>query len=367
MSNYKAHTVYPPGEYLSEELEDRNLTQSDFAEIIGRPLKTVNEIIKGKKSITPETANAIAAAFGTSPDIWLGLQADYDIYKLQNQKNKDKQSDVKDRAELYSLFPVRDLKKRGWIPDEKNVKKLKEDIFRLYSIRNTTVWKEGCLARFKKSGCGEINNNYINAWIELGKKIASTTKAAAFDKNGLKQFVPSIKEYSKHKDGVKKIVEKLNSIGVKLIFLPHFSKTRVDGASFWMDGSPVILMSLRYDRIDNFYFTLMHEIGHIVLHGDDDRHNFFDDMNEAGKSNDKKEKEANRYSQNNLTPLDFIAELKEQRIIHAKAIVQKSNDLKIHPGLLIGILQHEGKLTYGQYRAGLVKIKESIPKSLIHN
>jgi HTH-type transcriptional regulator/antitoxin HigA len=79
----KSKIIFPPGEILLEELEARNLSQSDFAIRLNRPLETVSEIIKGKKSITPESANDIAAALGTSPELWLGLQEDYYSYKNQ--------------------------------------------------------------------------------------------------------------------------------------------------------------------------------------------------------------------------------------------------------------------------------------------
>ena len=75
MNKRTAAEVFPPGDFLSEELEARGWTQSDLAAIIGRPVRLVNEIIAGKRSITPETATGLAEAFGTSPDVWLALEA----------------------------------------------------------------------------------------------------------------------------------------------------------------------------------------------------------------------------------------------------------------------------------------------------
>lgn len=100
--------VSHPGEMLKDELEARGITQTDFAKIIGLQIRAVNEIIKGKRSISPEVANIIGAALGTSPDLWLGMQADFDIFEWQ-KKSKHKEEDVKKRSELYSLFPVSEL------------------------------------------------------------------------------------------------------------------------------------------------------------------------------------------------------------------------------------------------------------------
>lgn len=363
MKNFTPNTVFSPGEFLLDELEERGITQSDFAEIIGRPLKTVNEIIKGKKSITPETANAIAAVFGTSPEMWLGLQADYDLFKLNKKTSKDHQADVKQRAELYDAFPVRDLKKRKWISEKKNVEDLKNEIFSLFSIVNLSQWAETCLANFKKSSCGEINMNYLNTWIELGKLIAKKIKCSDFDRNGLIEFAKNLKSYSRDDNGVKKIVNELKLLGVRLIFLPHFSKTKVDGAAFWLNSKPIILMSLRYDRVDNFYFTLLHEIGHIILHGKNS--NFIDDLSDTQKLENKQEEEANEFAQKNLAPLNLINEVKRYKPITPRVIIKLSQSLNIHPGILIGTLQHKGILSYGQYRVGLEKIKNKIPAELM--
>jgi len=364
MNVYSPYNVCHPGEVLLDELEARNISQSDFAEIIGRPLKTVNEIIKGKKTITPETANDISAAFGTSPEMWLGLQAEYDLFLLRQKKSKQ-QEDVKKRARLYNFFPVRELVKRNWVNKTRNVDDLQKEIFSLFSLTNIFDWEEGCLANFKKSDYGEINKNYINSWIELGKKIARDINCPAYNKKALEQFVDDIKSFSVDDDGIEEVVNKLNEMGVRLIFLPHFSKTRVDGASLWLDDKPVILMSLRYDRIDNFYFTLMHEIGHILLHQKNDINCFYDDLSEVKKSKNKSEKEANLFAQQNLVPDELIEYFKEQKKVRAKNIKEKSKELNIHSGILIGNLQYHNIISYGQLRRGLSKIKSTIPQELI--
>jgi HTH-type transcriptional regulator / antitoxin HigA len=369
MQNLKPNIVFSPGEILLDELEERNISQSDFAEILNRPLKTINEIIKGKKSITPETANDIAAALGTSPELWLGLQAEYDLFKISHSK-KDNNEEVKNRAELYAHFPVKELRKREYISNTKHIAETRKEIFTLFSLTDILQWKKDCLvnfANFKKSSRGDINENYINAWIELGKKIAKETKIVPFNKKGLIDFTHEIKSFSQKDDGIKNIVNELGKLGVKLIFLPHFSKTRVDGATFWIDKTPVILMSLRYDRIDNFYFTLLHEVGHIILHGDNEYKNFFDDTMTIGDSTDKREIEANKFAQDELTPQGVIGSFAGIRpgAVPFNIISEKSKEANIHRGILIGVLQHKKLLSYGQYRVALAKIKDKIPAGLI--
>jgi HTH-type transcriptional regulator/antitoxin HigA len=104
--------VFPPGEFLSDELEARGWSQQEFAEIIGRPPNAVSQIINGKRSITPATAKELAAALGTSPMFWLNLEAAYRLCQTDDAPNR-----IAVQARLRSRYPVRYMVQRGWIED----------------------------------------------------------------------------------------------------------------------------------------------------------------------------------------------------------------------------------------------------------
>jgi len=352
-----------PGETLQEELEERGLTQTDFAEIIGLPIRTVNEIIKGKKSISPKIASAIGAALSTSPDLWLGMQADYDISELQ-KKNKKKEAQIKKKYELYSLFPISELIRRKYLPNKKDVEDLKNKVLLILGIDHIDNFTKKDFAFLRASQTGNIVENYLRTWVFLGKNKSTDLTVMPYNAEGLKVFARDIKSYSllPVSDGIKKVVEKLNDLGVRIVFLPHFSRTRVDGAATWLSpGKPVIIMSLRFNRIDNFYFTLLHEIGHILLHQDSNK-SFVDDMNNT--NDNKLEKDADMFVMKMLGIENLLRQLRCRRI-DLNTIKRKSDELGMHPGLLIGILQHERILNYNQYRKELTKIREAIPSNLI--
>src|SRR5690242_18290166 len=103
--------VFPPGEYVRDELEARGWTQQDLALILGRPANAINQIIAGKRSITPETAKGLAAAFGTSAEFWMNLENAYQLAQVQ----ADDDDDVAKRAHLYSIAPVNEMTRRGWL------------------------------------------------------------------------------------------------------------------------------------------------------------------------------------------------------------------------------------------------------------
>lgn len=110
MSDRRPAEVFPPGEFLKDELDERGWTQTEFAEIIGRPIRAVNELVLGKRAITPETANEIAAALGTSAHFWMNLDAAYQLSKIRPASER-----ISREAALRERFPVREMKKRGWI------------------------------------------------------------------------------------------------------------------------------------------------------------------------------------------------------------------------------------------------------------
>lgn len=104
--------VPTPGKILSRELEARGWTQKDLAEIMGRPVQTINEIIRGSKQITPETAIELSQALGTSPEFWTNLEAKYRLHLVGKEKNEQ---DIARKSRLYTIAPISELIKNKWI------------------------------------------------------------------------------------------------------------------------------------------------------------------------------------------------------------------------------------------------------------
>ena len=124
--------IVKPGDILAEELEARGWTQGEFAEIIGRPIQAVNEILKGKKSITPDTAIEIAQALGTSPELWLNLESSY---RLHLAAKKEPDDTIAKRARIYSFAPVNYLFRIGAIAKTKDADKLEREVLEYYGVK----------------------------------------------------------------------------------------------------------------------------------------------------------------------------------------------------------------------------------------
>src|SRR5262245_4573371 len=129
MSDFKPAEVFPPGEFLRDELDARGWTQTEFAEIIGRPPRLINEIIAAKRSITPETAQDFAAALGTNAQFWMNLETAYQLSKARPAAET-----IIRRARVHEKFPIRDMVKRGWLDDSPNIDVLETRVLVFFNL-----------------------------------------------------------------------------------------------------------------------------------------------------------------------------------------------------------------------------------------
>ena len=118
---------FSPGQFILEEITARGWSQEDFANIIKKPLPTVNQIINGKRAIIPETAKRIGAAFGNSPQFWMNLETSWQLYNRECTEEEQ----VRENARLYDLIPIREIQRRGWIKSTNSSEELKEQ-WKLY-------------------------------------------------------------------------------------------------------------------------------------------------------------------------------------------------------------------------------------------
>jgi len=352
-----------PGEILKEELDARGWTQSDFAEILGRPIQAVNEIISGKKAVVPATAVELSRAIGTSPEFWLNLESAYRLDLLHHEGRDNEQ--IARRAKVYSLVPVKEAAKRGWIRKSKNLDIIEREVCRLLDIDSVDDKPALAVAARKSDPYGALSPGQV-AWACRARQIARKKKVKPFDHRRFNTQVASLVELSVDADGVARVPKALANLGVRLVVVEHLPQTYIDGAAFWLDAkSPVVAMSLRYDRIDCFWFTLMHELAHIKeggRHGGHLDRNLVGPSAEAREDKPKEEQEADDQACEWLVPPDevdaFVAKTKPY--FSKAAIMDFAESMAVHPGIVIGRLQYLGMISYSHSRAMLVKVRERL-------
>lgn len=343
--------IVTPGRILHRELEARNWTQKDLAEIIGRPAQTINAIINAKKEITPETALELAAAFNIPAEFWINLETNYRLHLAQKKHNDEA---ISRRSRLYELAPIAELIKRRWIPKTETLEELETAICNFLGIHSPAQTPQR-LVNFRHNHALAPEDSALIVWMKRVEHLVKDQSVGEFDREKVKAAIPEILSYSRKEADIGKIPPLLMSLGIHFVIVPHLTKTYLDGATFLIGAHPVIALTLRYNRIDCFWFTLMHELGHIVAGHEGI---YRDDLKQL--EDNPQEEEANQLSRDWLINHDdwgkFVKERKTK--FSAEAIERFAESQARHPGIIVGCLHHDNLIPYPNYRKYLVKVAE---------
>lgn len=350
--------IVPPGTHLKREMQARGWSQADLAEILGRPLQAVNQILKGKKAITPNTSQELEDATAISAATWLALESAYRL-SLEGKHN----SAVAERARLFSRAPLADMRRRGWIRDTRNIAELRQDVMRLLRIESLDERPRLAFAARKATSYGDVLPEQ-EAWCCRAFQIAESIKGVP--KFSAKRFESGLRELRQLCDRVEtldKIPSLLHNFGIRFLVVEHLPRTKIDGATFWLSKDrPVVVVSLRYGRVDHFLFTLFHELMH-VRHGD--AVSLDNDLvpNSGDGGLPEWEVRANQEAAAILVPPDKLARFVAQGRISRSAIIDFSRRVTIHPGVVLGQLQHRGIVGWSTCRDLLVPVRDKIVQS----
>jgi len=361
--------AFPPGDFLREELAERGWTQADLADILGKSLPLVNEVITGKREITPATAQALSAALGTSAQFWLNLESTYRLY-LESQKRTNDDSGVSRRARLYSKAPVKEMVKRGWIESSSNVEVLERRICDFFEIKKIEDSPSFLPHAARKSVSYDTVNSSLLTWLYRARQLARITPVSGTFGVGKLSVFPALKTLLHAPAETRQVARILSQGGIRLVIVEPISRTRVDGVTFWLDRkSPVVALSLRIDRIDWFWHTLIHELEHVdARDGQQDSLPIVHDY-ELLKTSEAPEAEkavskraaAKIIDQDELD--DFIA---RTRPLYSKTKIENfAGRLKVHPGIVVGQLQHRKEIDWSHSRNLLAKVREFVVGSTL--
>lgn len=341
--------VFPPGDFLKEELQARNWTQQDLTKILGKSSRLVNEIINAKRAITPETAKGLAAAFGTSAQYW--MESLWQLFQLGHSEG-----DIARRAKLYSRFPMNELIKRNWIENSDSLDVLESQICNFYGHPDNDL---KLVANFRRSGEDETIQPLQLAWQCRAYNLARKLVVSKFNNKSLSLCLERLRPLLTEPEEVRHVPRILAESGIRFLIIEQIKGSKVDGACMWLDGdSPVIAMSLRYGRIDWFWFTLFHEIRHVA-----NRDNAVIDIDlmESDPNSDV-ESRADSDAAEFLIPEsemdNFIARIAP--IYSFSKVLGFSRRMQVHPGIVVGRLQHRGEIPFSHFTKLLVDIRNTI-------
>lgn len=366
MTDNLIDTVPPPGHFIREELEAREWSQRDLAYILGVPEQAVNMIASGKRGISPEMAKALGKAFSVPGEFFANLQKAYDLSRA-----RDPDPSVERRARLQAFFPIREMIKRCWLEDT-DATMLEMQMAKFFDV--SRIDEIPCLEHAaKRTTCEEVPAPQL-AWLFRVRQIALSMSVPKYSEKALQDALARLHGFTRDPEEIRHVSRALAECGVRYVICESLPNGKIDGVCLWLDArSPVIGLSLRHDRIDNFWFVLRHEIEHVLQgHGRDRKEGMVDLELEGERANvdhsvPEEERVANGAAADFCVPQDeinsFIA--RKNPFISERDVIGFSRRLQIHPGLVVGQIQSKtGR--YDFLRRYLTKVRQfALPGAMV--
>lgn len=345
MTNFLPDMVFPPGETIAEFLEEKDWNQEEFATRTGFSTKHISQLMTGKATITVDTAQILERVLGSNAQFWLNLETNYRNHLSRIETHKH----CEDWVSWLDVLPLKELKQNGVLPQTRLTSEVKasfvEHCLRFFGVANPEQWQAKYASMeiaFRRSKSVETDIGAVSTWLRLGEiKAESMDDRVKYNKEKFKKTLSEIRKLTIQKpENFSPHLKRLCAeSGVALVFVPSIAKAKVSGAARWLNNhKPIIQLSLFGKTNDKFWFTFFHEAAHILLHSDKKDVVYLDNPNE-GNSGQEYELEADQWASNMLIPEKFTGDLKYLKT--RQSVIAFAKTLEIHPGIVVGRLQHE--------------------------
>lgn len=366
-NEYLPDYVSLPGETLLETIEAIGMTQTELARRMGRPKKTINEIIKGKAAITPETALQLELALGIPASFWHERERRYrEALARLEQKNQ-----LAEWVGWLEEIPCEELISRGLIQKSSDPIEILREVLKFFGVASPKQWETVCGEQVKvplrKSPKLSNDRAALASWLRQGELESREIECVRYDESNFRQALHEIRGLTTKEPEIyhREMVELCRNAGVAVTITPKFPKIRVYGAARWLTPDKALIqLSLFYRSDDQFWFSFFHEAAHILLHSKkatflDGKANLMIDF--AGRSDMALdvEAEANQFAEDHLiSPKELQFFVQEQALekpaltesgrhyLEDKVLVDFANEIGIAPSIVAGRLQHNFNLDY---------------------
>lgn len=361
MSEFKT-----PGQLIESLLDEKGWSKRTLAIVIGKPEAALNKIVAGKQSLDAETALLLEEVFGVPAERFLGLQRDFDLAVARASARPDPKR--ANRAHIFGGLPVGEMSKRGWLGGV-NIRDLKQ--------------VEGALAGFfgaqssdeieflphaaRKTMVNTATTPAQLAWLYRVRSMAAEMVVPAYSAEKLEQALADLRPLRVSTENVRLVPRILERAGIRFVVVETLPTAKIDGVCFWLnDRAPVVGLSLRHDRNDNFWFVLRHELEHVRLgHGMTGEIVLDAELEGeragSGPNVPEQEREANRAGAEFCVPQDQMKAFVDRKapLFSERDMVGFARSIGVHPGLVAGQLQHlTGR--YERFRQHLEKVRSYI-------
>lgn len=339
---FKPTVAIHPGQIVLRVLNREGLTQKNLSERTGLTEKHISNIINGSAPITVETALLLENVLTGTASFWINLQKNYDEAKAR----LDRKSLMEEEFDLLKTFPYIELVKHDCVPATKDKQERVENLWKFFGVNSLRFVQLTEPVAYRVRGGVVANSGSVASWLRCGELLAKKAELQPYSESNLRGVLAHLVGLTVKDPSVfsKEIVQTLASAGVAVVYVPHFKGTKINGSVRWIGENPVIQMTLFGAYADIFWFTLFHEIAHILLHSKKDR--FIE--SEAFQSSEHKEleMEADRFAQDCLIPKKEYSDFVRVGDFTESSIKRFSEKIGIHSGLVAGRLARENILTW---------------------
>lgn len=345
--------VSPPGDTIIDLMDEHGLSDEELSRKIGLSLDRGQQLLEGKIRLNALLASKLEELFSVSTDFWIKRE---DAYRQQIDYLQKLNSDW-----LESL-PVRDMMEFGWIPRATTRESKFSHCLSFFGIRSVSeffhkIHSDAPLVAFRKSLNLETEPVSDLVWLTRAEKLSAEQVCATWDKKALMALLPELRRATNEPDMgifVPHIRRLLATAGVSLVVLPTPSGCRASGATcFFTPDRATLVMSFRYLTDDHFWFTLFHEIGHLILHE-------AVRVRAEGKEalSTEEEKEADKFAVDVLIPEEYRPQLGRYGLRHWRDIVRTARKIGVSKGIVLGYLQHEGNIPFSHLNRLKVRFRK---------
>ncbi len=336
MMKSRSYIATPPGATIKEQLNDRGMSQKEFAARMDMSEKHISKLINGDVQLTPEAAIKLEMVLGVPAKFWNNLEAIYREKIIKAKAENTMDADI----EIARKFPYSEMAKFGWISETKDIKEkviyLRKyfEIVELSLLSNEQITRIAC----RRLAITEKSDLALMAWVQEAKIKARDIQTTPINMKGLIASMPELRKITmlKPQEFCPQIKKCLANCGIALVFLPHLKGSFLQGASF-LDGNKIVIgLTARGKDADKFWFSFFHELAHIVL----------GHVWQVNGISDEDEKAADIWSSNTLIPADNFENFRKEKDYSERNVVHFAKEQEIAPGIVVGRMQIEGMIKY---------------------
>lgn len=344
MSNYIKYDdtiAFHPGYYIKELVEESGLTQEDFAKRLDTTPKNLSLLIRGEQNLSIDIAMKLSRMIGTTVNYWLNLQSAYDALVAEYKSEEELRAERK----IFEYFDYRFFRDKFGLPDlprkkDEQIKTLR----RFFDVATLTVLAQKDMAVSFRSSTKELSEASVvkaNAMVQIATNEALKTDAPKFNRKKFElaaQYALSLT--TKHNEFYSLIKKAFMDAGVIFVILPNISGSKINGATKKVGDHIMLMVNDRRLNADTFWFTLFHEIGHII---NGDYGISFE------KEKGEQEMAANRYAEDCLVPPEAYQKFVSEERFGLRDIEKFANQIQRDPGIVLGRLQNDGFVRYDDW------------------